>query len=259
MSHQGRQARRGAFDLIPSPTHPRNYPSPKHAGQLPFSAAHNTNATLWEYLQLHPCRRALFDATLARVTEAAAPMLAEAVDEAVAAADAHQAAKLSSSSLPTTTALARPGKYVCDVGGGGGGGVGMSPLLSAVLARHPGARGLVYDLAEAARDDTLPAELELDEADVAAQEAAAEAAVVLTGAGGGGGGVSALLHNLWPGLAKRGTSLADARRRIKRVSGFFLDRDETMAKLGGGRCDLFLLKVSGRINALATPDTKLPT
>ena len=220
-------------------------------GQLPFSAAHNTNATLWEYLQLHPCRRALFDATLTRVTEAAAPTLAEAVDEAVAAAETHQAAKPSSSSLPTTTALARPGKYVCDVGGGGGGGVGVSPLLSAVLARHPGARGLVYDLAEAARDDTLPPELELD-------VAVAEAAVLLTGAGGGGG-MSTLLHNLWPGLAKRGTSLADARRRIKRVSGSFLDRDETMAKLGGGRCDLFLLKVSGRVNAQAPPDTKLPT
>lgn len=157
----------------------------------------------------------------------------------MAAVDADQATKPSSTLL--TAALARQGKYVCDVGGGGGGGVGVSPLLSAVLARHPGARGLVYDLAEAAREDTLPADLELDETDVAAQEAAAEAAVVLTGAGGGG--VSALLHNLWSGLAKRGTSLADARRRIKRVSGSFLDHDETVAKLGGGRCDLFLLKV----------------
>jgi hypothetical protein len=95
----------------------------------------------------------------------------------------------------------------------------------------------VYDLAEAARDDGLPAELEPDEADVEALEAAAEAAISL--------GRVPLLEgvSLLPGLAKRGTSLADARRRIKRVSGSFLDQAETVSKLGGGRCDLFLLKV----------------
>jgi len=109
-------------------------------------------------------------------------------------------------------------------------------LLTAVLARHPGAKGLVYDLAEAARDDVLPPEFEPD--DVEALEAEAEAAVPL--------GRTSLLEGVgavWPGLAKRGTSLADARRRIKRVSGSFLDRDAVVSKLGGGRVDLFLLKV----------------
>lgn len=167
------------------------------------------------------------------------------MDEAVAAADAHHHPH--GAKAGARPVLARPGKHVCDVGGGGGGDVGVSPLLAACLARHPGAKGLVYELAEAARDDALPADLELDPADVDAQEAAAEEAVLLTGAGnGGGGGVSAaLMQNLWPGLAKRGTSLSDARRRIKRVSGSFLDHDETVTKLGGGRCDLLLLKVRG--------------
>jgi hypothetical protein len=165
---------------------------------------------------------------LAQLTQHAAPILAESLDEAVAAV----------TSTATTTwppALARPGRYICDVGGGGGGGKGLSPLLTAVLARHPGAKGMVYDLAEAARDDALPPEFEPD--DVEAREA--EAAVPLVRTSLLEGGVGAV----WPALAKRGTSLADARRRIKRVSGSFLNRDEVVSKLGGGRVDLFLLKV----------------
>jgi hypothetical protein len=146
--------------LITQPPTPTHHPTPSHtdAGELPFSAAHNTSDTFWQYLQKDPCRRASFDAMLAQLTAHAAPVLAEAIDEAVAAANAHLAAHARSSlshrhgqvkqdaapsllSAPWPPMLVRPGKYVCDVGGGGGGVAGPSPLLAAVLARHPGTKG----------------------------------------------------------------------------------------------------------------------
>lgn len=217
---------------------------PSSQGELPFSAARQTNDSFWAHLQKDLCRRTLFDAALATMTQHAAPALAEALDEAIAAAEAHHAVTTGDTAAPVTVwppSLVRPGKCVCDIGGGGGSGKGASPLLAAVLARHPGTKGVVYDLAEAVKDDALPLsgwEME-DAADVEALEAKAEAAVQL------GGGMLPLLEglSLWPGLGKRGTSLADARRRIRRVSGSFLNRGEVLAKLSGGRCDLFILKV----------------
>ncbi len=176
-------------------------------GEVPFQAAHNTS--FWTYLGAHPGRRRLFDTYLNRLTGRLVGPLADAFEQAMVTAEEGR------------DMLRRPslGKYVCDIGGGSD----ANPLLTTILTRYPGAKGVVYDLPEASHGHDMSLREGGDEEDEGEDDEATDG---------------------------KTTSKADACRRIKRVAGSFLTEGEMAYKLGSGGgavggwggCDVMVLK-----------------
>lgn len=114
------------------------------SGRPPFEATYKQE--FWAYLEQDARRRVLFDRYLSGTTSRLATSLAEAVDEAFGALQ--QTTPGQDTKATSGPVVVRPGKCICDVGGGGP----RSPLLLTLLSHYPAAKGLVFDLPEAAHD-----------------------------------------------------------------------------------------------------------